>query len=183
MGAVVSLATAPLSMAATCCGSLFGSCAASMLCKACSCSCVASNRVTSAIYIVILMTFVGTAWLFKTEGGDIVIGGGSNTTEASILDRAASIAGAGALHYWNDRFYCAPAHPHAIAIICCANTCGGVFAVYRFSFVLCLFFAFLLCDLPPLTRSHHLSPLPICFLPPSMIHAYAYASSSLSPLR
>jgi len=144
MGAVVSLATAPLSMAATCCGSLFGSCAASMLCKACSCSCVASNRVTSAIYIVILMTFVGTAWLFKTEGGDIVIGGGSNTTEASILDRAASIAGAGALHYWNDRFYCAPAHPHAIAIICCANTCGGVFAVYRFSFVLCLFFAFLL---------------------------------------
>lgn len=90
------------------------------------------------------MSFVIMALLFKYEGGDIAIGGHSNSTEESILDRAARASAKGALSYWNDRFYCAPAHPDALAIICCANVCSGVFAVYRFSFVLCLFFAFLM---------------------------------------
>ena len=144
MGAVVSLASAPMSMAATCCGSLCGSCAASMLCKACSCRCVASQKVASILYISILMGFVILALFFKYEGGDITIGGSSNSTEESILDKAAKASAQGAMKYWNDRFYCAPAHPDALLIICCANRCAGVYAVYRFSFVLCLFFAFLL---------------------------------------
>ena len=42
---------------------------------------------------------------------------------------------------------CAAKHPHGW-VLCCEDVCGGVFAVYRFSFVLCLFFAGLvLCTL------------------------------------
>jgi len=147
MGAVVSLATAPLSMAATCCGSICGSCAASMLCKACACSCVATQKMSSILYIGILMTFTMLALLFRYEGGDIVIGGTYNATAESIIDNMARKSTQGALNYWNDRFSCAPAHPTGI-IVCCQNECGGVFAVYRYSFTLCLFFAFLaLCTL------------------------------------
>lgn len=113
-----------------------------MICKACSCSCMTSKSVASGVYFLILFLFVVTALFFKYDGGDIVIGGTYNATaEASIIDKAASMAGRNALHYWNDRFYCAPSHPDAIAIICCARTCSGVYAVYRFSFVLCLFFS------------------------------------------
>jgi len=43
-------------------------------------------------------------------------------------------------NWWNQRFGCAPAHPDGW-IICCAQTCSGPFAVYRFSFTLCVFFA------------------------------------------
>ena len=41
---------------------------------------------------------------------------------------------------WNSNFWCAPRYPTGI-IICCEDVCGGDFAVYRFSFTLCLFFA------------------------------------------
>jgi len=143
MGAAVSLATAPLSMAATCCGSICGSCAASMICKACGCSCVATHKMTSGLYIAILMVFTLLAVIFRYSGGDIVIGGTYNATADSILDKIAKSSTQGALNYWNERFYCAPAHPTGL-IVCCANECGGVFAVYRFSFTLCLFFAFLM---------------------------------------
>lgn len=144
MGAAISLATAPLSMAATCCGSIFGTCAASMICKACACSCVATRKTTSCIYIAILMVFTMFALIFEKSGGDIVIGGSYNQTEASIIDKMARGSAQQAASYWNDRFSCAKAHPTGL-IVCCANECGGVFAVYRFSFTLCLFFAFLLC--------------------------------------
>jgi len=140
MGAAVSLATAPLSMAATCCGSLAGSCAASLCCRACSCACVATTRVASIFYVSVLMVFVFGAWFFRDQGGDIVLGGGYNATAASILDRVAHASQHGALDYWNKRFYCAPAHPSGL-ILCCANVCSGVFSVYRFSFTLCIFFA------------------------------------------
>ena len=142
MGAAVSLATAPLSMMATCCGSLAGSCAASLCCRACSCSCVATTRVASIFYISVIMTFAFGAWFFRDQGGDIVLGGGYNATAASILDRVAHASQHGALDYWNKRFYCAPAHPSGL-ILCCANVCSGVFSVYRFSFTLCVFFALL----------------------------------------
>jgi len=148
MGAVVSLATAPLSMAATCCGSICGSCAASMLCKACACSCVATQKMASILYISILLSFTMFALLLRYEGGDIVIGGSYNATADNIIERHARSGTQGAIdHYWNDRFSCKPAHPTG-AIVCCANECGGVFAVYRISFMLCLFFAFLfLCTI------------------------------------
>merc|ERR1719421_420779 len=64
------------------------------------------------------------------------------------MDEAAKLAGKGMKKfwdgYWNDRFHCAPEHTDAIMIICCKNTCGGIFAVYRFSWVLCLFFTALM---------------------------------------
>lgn len=97
---------------------------------------------SSLLYIGILMAFTFMALLFRYEGGDIVLGGSYNATADSILDRYAHHSAQGALDYWNDRFYCAKAHPYGV-IICCSNECGGVFAVYRFSFSLCLFFAFL----------------------------------------
>jgi len=142
MGAMVSLATAPLSMMATCCGSLVGSCAASMICKACSCYCVASPRVTSCFYVGTLMLFVFLAICFRNQDGDIVIGGSYNSSEASIIHEAASYSAQAALDYWNSRSSCGPAHPSGL-VVCCANVCSGVYVVYRFSFTLCCFFAFL----------------------------------------
>jgi hypothetical protein len=141
MGAVIS---APLTMAGSCCGSLLGSCTATMCCKACSCACVASPKCTSIIYIIILMIFTLLALALRYSGGDIVIGGGYNASAESWIDHMAHSSTTGvAKHYWNSRFVCAAAHPDGF-IICCANVCSGVFAVYRFSFVLCLFFATLL---------------------------------------
>lgn len=60
-----------------------------------------------------------------------------------MLDLAAHASASQAYDYWNKRFYCAPAH-HSGFIVCCANVCSGVYAVYRVSFTLCLFFAFLM---------------------------------------
>lgn len=68
------------------------------------------------------------------EGGDIVLFGTYDAAAAKTLDPAT---------YWNKRFSCAPAHPKGL-IVCCANQCAGVYAVYRISFVLCLLFAFLM---------------------------------------
>ena len=130
-------------MAATCCGSIFGSCAASMLCKACGCSCVATQKMTSGLYLMILMLFTFLALIFRYDGGDLVIGGSYNATaERSIIQRMERHTTQGAFDWWNDRFYCKDAHPDGL-IICCADRCGCVFAVYRFSFTLCVFFAFL----------------------------------------
>ena len=161
MGAVVSLATAPMAMAATCCGSVLGSCAASMLCKACSCYCVASPRIASGFYFGVLMFFAFFAMLLRFDGGDIVLGGDYNSTVSdSIINHAAHMGTAGALEYWNSRTECAPAHKSGL-IICCATRCAGVFAVYRFSFTLCLFFAFLTCvPLPPPLVPPYAPPCP-----------------------
>lgn len=142
MGAVVSLATAPMTMAAQCCGSLAGGCAASLLCKACSCSCVATPRMASGIYFATLAFCVFIAMWLDFYGGDIVLGGGYNTTEESILDRFKRSGTQGAEDFWNKRFYCAPAHPSGL-IICCKSICAGVFVVYRVSWALCVFFAVL----------------------------------------
>jgi len=147
MGALVSLAAAPASMMASCCASLAGGCIATALCKACSCYCTATQRITSVLYFGAVTIFVLLACYLRIYGGDIVIGGSFNSTEESILDKAAHMGTSGARDYWNNRFYCAPAH-HSGFIICCANKCAGDYAVYRFSFVLCLFFAFLcLCTI------------------------------------
>lgn len=40
---------------------------------------------------------------------------------------------------WNDQFWCAKAHPHGW-VLCCADVCGGVYVVYRFSAALAIFF-------------------------------------------
>lgn len=90
--------------------------------------------------------FVFFAMLARFSGGDIVIGGGYNATEASWEDWAMNKAksGGGVLNNeWNKRFWCANRHPDGW-VICCSDVCSGVFAVYRFSFALCLFFAFIL---------------------------------------
>ena len=103
---------APMAMAATCCGSVLGSCAASMLCKACSCYCVASPRIASGFYFGVLMFFAFFAMLLRFDGGDIVLGGDYNSTVSdSIINHAAHMGTAGALEYWNSRTECAPARP------------------------------------------------------------------------
>ena len=141
MGALIS---APLSMAATCGGSLLGSCCASMACKACSCACTLTQRVSSFVYLGLVYIFLIAAYTFKYQGGPIVIGGSTNATESSILDKmrhAAMDQTVGQISdRWNSNFWCAPRYPTGI-IICCEDVCGGDFAVYRFSFTLCLFFA------------------------------------------
>jgi len=136
MGAIVS---APLSMAATCCGSLAGTCGATMLCKACSCMCTATAKASSIAYIVMVSTFVMFALLFRYEGGDVVIGGDSNNTAGHLIDQAMHMSLKTGQRFWNDGFWCAPQHPSGW-IICCADKCGGVYAVYRFSFALFAFF-------------------------------------------
>ena len=139
MGALLS---APL----TCCGSLLGSCAATAACKACSCACTVSQKTSSIIYVVIMVFTTFMAIGFRYSDQDIVIGGSTNQTEEqSLIDQAKSYIDGGKVkdegqQWWNERFGCAPAHPTGW-IICCANTCGGVYSVYRFSFMLCVFFA------------------------------------------
>ena len=145
MGAVLSLAAAPISMMGTCCGSLLGSCAATSLCKACSCACAVSQRTASILYITLLVVSVLASLSFRYSGGDIVIGGSSNETiEQDLIEEmkhaAVDHAVSSGQDWWNQRFGCAPAHPGGW-IICCASTCSGDFSVYRFSFTLCLFFA------------------------------------------
>jgi len=145
MGAVLSLAAAPIGMMGTCCGSILGSCAASLACKACSCACAVSQRTASILYIAVLVVSVLASLSFRYSGGDIVIGGSSNETIESDLiqqmkDAAVDHAVSSGQDWWNQRFGCAPAHPGGW-IICCASTCSGDFSVYRFSFTLCLFFA------------------------------------------
>ena len=139
MGALLS---APL----TCCGSLLGSCAATAACKACSCACTVSRQTSSIIYVVIMVCTTFMAIGFRYSDQDIVIGGSTNETEEqSLIDQAKSYIDGGHVKdegqkWWNERFGCAPAHPTGW-IICCANTCAGVYSVYRFSFMLCVFFA------------------------------------------
>ena len=145
MGAVLSLAAAPIGMMGTCCGSLLGSCAASLACKACSCACAVSQRTASILYITLLVVSVLASLSFRYSGGDIVIGGSSNETiERDLIEEmkhaAVDHAVSSGQDWWNQRFGCAPAHPGGW-IICCASTCSGDFSVYRFSFTLCLFFA------------------------------------------
>ena len=104
------------------------------------------------IYILTLATFVLFALIARFDGGAIVIGGQVNETAAeSLMDRMkhqiehGSISGV--QHSWNSRFWCAERYPSGW-IICCDDVCGGVYAVYRYSFTLCLFFAFLtLCTI------------------------------------
>lgn len=141
MGALIS---APISMAMTCCGSLVGSCCASLTCKACSCACLVPGRIASFVYLATLATFVFFALITRYDGGDIVFGGGYNASEASLMDQAQHWAkqGTGWNHEWNSRFWCAARHPDGW-VVCCEDVCGGVYGVYRFSFALCLFFAFL----------------------------------------
>eukprot|EP00326_Haptolina_ericina_P006902 CAMPEP_0181202122 /NCGR_PEP_ID=MMETSP1096-20121128/18669_1 /TAXON_ID=156174 ORGANISM="Chrysochromulina ericina, Strain CCMP281" /NCGR_SAMPLE_ID=MMETSP1096 /ASSEMBLY_ACC=CAM_ASM_000453 /LENGTH=474 /DNA_ID=CAMNT_0023292605 /DNA_START=81 /DNA_END=1505 /DNA_ORIENTATION=+ len=127
-------------MASTCCGSLAGSCIATSLCKACSCWCVASTRTASTVYIAFVSIFVVMALLLRYDGGDIIIGGHSNSTAGTLMDKAMHMAlQEGGQRYWNSNFWCKAKHDGGW-IICCADKCGGVYAVYRFSFALVMFF-------------------------------------------
>jgi len=151
MGAAVSLATAPIyaasSAAATCCGSIIGSCAGTAICKVCSCYCVAPPKVASALYFFVLMIFTIIAISMRLYGGAITIGFGYNATEASMIGHITHSSTQGIYDYWNSHQPCKDAYPSDF-ILCCANNCSGVFAVYRCSFALCLFFAFLtLCTM------------------------------------
>ena len=140
-----SLISAPISMGMTCCGSLLGSCCASLTCKVCSCACLVPSKIASIVYISTLATFVLLALLTRYDGGDLVFGGGYNASEASLMETVEywTKHSSGMQSQWNGRFWCSPRHPDAW-VVCCEDVCGGVFAVYRFSFALCLFFAFLM---------------------------------------
>ena len=130
MGALIS---APLSMAATCGGSLLGSCCASMACKACSCACTLTQRVSSFVYLGLVYIFLIAAYTFKYQGGPIVIGGSTNATESSILDKmrhAAMDQTVGQISdRWNSNFWCAPRllprrslRTHAQTVFFCAES-------------------------------------------------------------
>ena len=138
------MASAPLYAMMTCAGSCAGACATSAICKLCSCSCVLPQKLTSVFYFAILMVFGLTACIGRFDGGDIFLGFGYNATEASMIGKITHASSSSIFDYWNNRFTCAKARPGDI-IICCANECSGVWWVYRCSFVLCLFFASLLC--------------------------------------
>ena len=142
MGAVVSLAAGASSMITNCVGWAFGSCCASMACKACSCACVLPSKMASWIYLLLLVGCVVAGLSFGMRGGDIVIGGHTDHAAVSMIDKAreAAVTHASGESLWNSHFWCAKEHPGGW-VICCADTCGGSFAVYRFSFVLCLFFS------------------------------------------
>jgi len=93
--------------------------------------------------------FVLFALITRFDGGDIVIGGGYNSTEASFQWQAmrSAMEGTGILSGWNDKFWCSKKYTSGW-VICCEDVCGGIFSVYRFSFTLCIFFAFLtLCTI------------------------------------
>jgi len=103
-------------------------------------------KLTSVIYIVLISLTVIAALLFEFDGGDIVIGGKTNeTASVSLTDQMKNAISSGATtapqSFWNDRFWCKERYPHGW-IICCEDVCGGVYSVYRFSFVLTLFFGF-----------------------------------------
>jgi len=83
--------------------------------------------------------FVMLALITRYDGGAIVIGGHSNSTAGGITDYLMHQAMKGGLAYNNQNFWCAPQHPDGW-VICCADKCGGVYSVYRFSFALFCFF-------------------------------------------
>jgi len=89
--------------------------------------------------------FVFFALIFRYRGGDIVIGGGYNASEASLIEQAQHLGkkATGLQVSWNSRFYCSGKYPDGW-VICCEDVCGGNYSVYRFSFTLCVFFAFLM---------------------------------------
>ena len=166
MGALVSLAAAPLSMAATCCGSILGSCAATAVCKACTCYCVVPGKVASFLYVAIFLIFLVFGEMRLNAGGtpegDIVWfnkGPGNATAEESMISKMTGAGAAQAFDWWNSRTPCSDAHMldgHTDGIIiCCANQCSGVYSVYRLSFVLTLFFAFHMCVYYPPSPSRH----------------------------
>lgn len=84
MGALISV---PISMAASCAGSLFGSCCTALACKACSCACVATARASSVVYISLMAVAVVAALSFGGGGGDIVLGGTYNATADHWIDQ------------------------------------------------------------------------------------------------
>ena len=142
MGAIFSVASSGAGMLTGCAGSLLGTCCGTMVCKACSCACVLPNKAASIFYLVLMTVTVGAALLFGMRGGDIVIGGTTDQDEVNYLEKAREqmIHTATGKDLWDSRFWCAKEHPDGW-VICCADVCGGSFAVYRFSFVLCLFFS------------------------------------------
>lgn len=129
---------------AGCVAMCVGSCCASVSCKLCSCACIVPPNIASNIYVITLALISMWALLMRSHGSDIAFFGGYNASEASYMEMAQHYAkqGTGVQHSWNSRFWCASKHPDAW-VVCCEDVCGGNFAVYRFSFVLCLFFTFL----------------------------------------
>ena len=117
------------------------------------------QKLTSVFYFAILMVFGLTACIGRFDGGDIFLGFGYNATEASMIGKITHASSSSIFDYWNNRFTCAKARPGDI-IICCANECSGVWWVYRCSFVLCLFFASLLCAPRFFFPSAHRPPPP-----------------------
>jgi len=99
-------------------------------------------------YIGLLSVAVVFALIMATDGGDIVIGGTSNhTAEETWMQRAKEFALHSAVStpesFWNNRFWCHDEHPGGW-IICCADVCGGVYSVYRFSFTVAVFFCLMI---------------------------------------
>ena len=140
MGALLS---APLS----CLGSLCGSLTTSLACSACKGQCVTSKKAASGTYIMLIAVTTLVALAFAQNKNDIVLGGSYNKTESDLIEKiknkAISGAQAAPKNLWNQRFWCAPKHPNGW-VICCEDTCGGVFSVYRFSWAIAIFFALMM---------------------------------------
>jgi hypothetical protein len=131
MGIAASIISVPLAGIATCGGSLFGSCCATVACKACSCRCLASTRVSSLMYYLIITIFVSGALITEYHGGDIVLGGQIKNKILDMYTTTKTLVS----HKENS----CPSKYITGWVICCANTCSGAFSVYRFSIALFMF--------------------------------------------
>ena len=130
MGSVISL---PITMAANCGCSLFGSCCATMTCKMLCTNFLMSPKHSSFTYCFIVAIFVIFSLTTEYHGGDVVLGGRAKNefledfykTEQILIESAH--ADTCPEKYYNG------------VVICCEDTCSGVFSVYRFSFSLFCF--------------------------------------------
>jgi len=103
--------------------------------------CTATSKVASIAYISMIAVFVMFALYTRYDGGDIVIGGtGENSTASSLVDKMMHMAIDQGIHYAYQGQVCDSSYKGGW-IVCCADKCGGVYSVYRFSFALFSFFA------------------------------------------
>lgn len=130
MGSILSL---PITAIANCGGSMFGSCCAAMTFKICCTNFLLSPRHSSFLYYFTMMIFVACSLVTEHKGGDIVLGA---KTRASFIKNIYDIEEMMVDHTLKDT---CPEKYYAGWVVCCANTCSGIFSVYRFSFTIFCF--------------------------------------------
>ena len=128
MGSILSL---PITVFANCGGSILGSCCTSIIFKTCCTNFIIAPKHSSLVYYFIMSLFVILSLVTEYNGGDIVLG--ANTIKHFLNSM-----------YSNEKILTdqdCPEKYYAGWVVCCANTCSGIFSVYRFSFTMFCFSA------------------------------------------